>query len=199
MQRLENPLPLWLDQRGDLVDAGYIYVGTARQDPQVSPIDVYWDEDLTQLAVQPLRTRGGVIVNGGSPAMVYLGNTDYSLTVRDSDGALVNYIPSASATGGVDFQPLDADLTAIAALATTTYGRSLLTAANAAGLRSLAGVVSSLPLTGGTVSGNILRSGAGPHLYHTNGAFGSGRVYVTANTASDPTSAAGDIWIKYAP
>lgn len=49
---------------------------------------------------------------------------------------------------------------------------------------------------GATVSANITRSGAGPHLYHVNGAFGSGRVYVTAAGAADPTSAAGDIWIE---
>lgn len=38
-------------------------------------------------------------------------------------------------------QPLDSDLTAIAALSTTSYGRSLLAAADAAGLRTLAGAV----------------------------------------------------------
>lgn len=39
------------------------------------------------------------------------------------------------------FQPLDSDLTAIAALSTTSYGRSLLAAADAAALRTLAGTV----------------------------------------------------------
>lgn len=39
------------------------------------------------------------------------------------------------------YQPLDSDLTAIAALSTTSYGRSLLEAANAAALRTLAGAV----------------------------------------------------------
>lgn len=38
------------------------------------------------------------------------------------------------------YQPLDSDLTAIAALATTSFGRSLLTAANAAGLNASLGV-----------------------------------------------------------
>lgn len=39
------------------------------------------------------------------------------------------------------YQPLDSDLTAIAALTTTAYGRSVLEAANAAALRTLAGTV----------------------------------------------------------
>jgi hypothetical protein len=39
------------------------------------------------------------------------------------------------------YQPLDSDLTSIAALTTTSYGRSLLAAADAAALRTLAGAV----------------------------------------------------------
>lgn len=199
MQRLENPFPIFLDEAGALVDAGYIYVGTANADPEVSPITVYWDAALTIPAAQPLRTRGGIVNNNGSPALVYLADGDYSLRVRDADGNEINYVPSASAAAGTAYQPLDADLTAIAALATTAFGRSVLASADAAGLRGLAGLGASLALTGGTMTGNILRSGAGPHLYHTDGAFVSGRVFVTANTAADPTSQDGDVWLKYAP
>ena len=43
--------------------------------------------------------------------------------------------------GITDAQPLDSDLTDIAALATTTFGRSLLTQADAAALRTTAGLV----------------------------------------------------------
>src|ERR1044072_3389958 len=47
----------------------------------------------------------------------------------------------------VGAQPVDSDLTAIAALATTTFGRSLLTAADAAAARTLTGAgTSSLAL-----------------------------------------------------
>lgn len=198
MQRLDNPIPLWLDQRGELLDAGFIYVGVANGDPEASPIAVYWDSALTQVAAQPLRTRGGAIVNdSGSPALVFIGEADYSMRVRDADGDLVSYIASGSDAGGTSYQPLDSDLTAIAALSTTIFGRSLLTAASAAGLRTMAGIVDSLPKAGGTVTGNIVRSGAGPHLYHMSG-FASGRVFVTVDTSADPTSQDGDIWLKYA-
>lgn len=46
-----------------------------------------------------------------------------------------------SGYGITDAQPLDSDLTAIAALTTTTFGRSLLTQADASALRSTAGLV----------------------------------------------------------
>lgn len=197
MQRLQNPFPLFLNQRGDLLDAGYVYVGEVDDDPETAPVAVYWDAGATQVAAQPLRTRGGVIVNdNGAPALVFAPD-DYSMRVRDADGDLINYVPSASATGGVTFQAADDDLTAIAALTTTSYGRGALEVANAAALRAYAGVVDSVPKTGGTVTGNILRSGAGPHLYHMTGAFASGRVFATADTAADPTSQNGDIWLKY--
>lgn len=199
MQRVANPFPLFLDQHGALLDAGNIYVGAANSDPEVTPLTVYWDTALTIAAAQPIRTRGGVAVNNGSPALFYTGETDYSLRVRDADGNQVFYVKSASDSGGVAFQPLDSDLTAIAALATTPFGRSVLTAADASAARALLAIVASLATTGGTVTGNIVRSGAGPHLYHVDGSFTSGRVFVTVNTAADPTSQDGDIWLKYAP
>lgn len=50
---------------------------------------------------------------------------------------------------------------------------------------------------GGTISGNIIRESAGTHLYHVNSAMLSGRIFLTAAGASDPTSLAGDIWLTY--
>lgn len=49
----------------------------------------------------------------------------------------------AAAAAQAASQPLDSDLTAIAALSTTSYGRSLLAAADAAALRTLAGAEAS--------------------------------------------------------
>jgi len=48
---------------------------------------------------------------------------------------------------------------------------------------------------GDTITGNLVRGSAGPHLYHTNASFTSGRVFFTAVGAGDPTSQPGDIWI----
>jgi hypothetical protein len=133
VQLIGNPVPLYLDSRGTLLDAGKIYVGVAGMDPEESPISVYWDAELTEEADQPLRTLGGRIVNGQNQAFVFAGDGDYSLRVRDADDVLVtNVVSVADVTGGESggggtWQPLDSDLTAIAALVTTPFGRALLT------------------------------------------------------------------------
>lgn len=57
------------------------------------------------------------------------------------DGAAFGQIATAIAALSSVYQPLDSDLTAIAALATTSYGRSLLTVANAAAAQTLLGLV----------------------------------------------------------
>lgn len=198
MPQVANPFPQFNDLQGALLDAGSIYIGTAKADPEVSPVQCYWDTGLSIPATQPLQTRGGVIVNNGAPSQVYVGASDYSMRVRDADGGLVWYVESANGGAAVSYQPLDADLTAIAALTTQSFGRSLLTAATAAAARALLGIANWLATTGGTVTGNILRSGAGPHIYHTDGTLTSGRILITDAGASDPCTTDGDIWIELA-
>jgi hypothetical protein len=202
MQRLSNPLPLFIDSRGALLDAGYIYVGEASEDPEISPIDLFLDSALTVPIAQPLRTLGGFIVSGANAVFVYMAEGDYSVTVRDANEQLVSYVPNAAlaAEGGgtPSYQPLDSDLTAIAALTTTAYGRSLLTLANQAALQAAVGLPAALSQSGGTVSGNIVRSGGGAHLYHTDAAFTGGRVFVRGPSDPDPTSQPGDILLRTA-
>lgn len=195
MTKLTNPTPLWLNARGSLLDAGYIYVGVAQADPEDQPIQIYSDAARTIPLDQPLRTLGGVVVNGGTRTSVFMAEEDYSLRVRDADGNLVEYQPSALATQNAQYQPLDSDLTAISALSTTPFGRSLLTLANQAALKTATGIADALPLTGGTLTGNVARASAGVHLYHVNPAYASGKVFGPENT-TDPTTQPGDIWFK---
>lgn len=199
MQRLQNPIPLFPDGRGSLLDAGYIYVGEAFADPEVSPVNLFTDAELTQPIEQPLRTLGGAIVKNANRVLIYYADADVSVRVRDVNGQLVDYVASVAAVTAdlPTYQPVDADLTAIAALATTAYGRALLTLANQTALKAAVGIPDSLPLTGGAVTGNIVRSGKGVHLYHNDPAMTGGRVFVRPATDPDPTSLPGDVWLKY--
>lgn len=54
------------------------------------------------------------------------------------------------------YQPLDSDLTALAALSTTSFGRALLELANAAALRTAAGLGTAATADTGTGSGNVI-------------------------------------------
>jgi hypothetical protein len=126
MQKLGNPVPLFLDATGRLLDGGKIFVGIKDGDPETSPNATFFVSALTIDADQPIRTLGGFIVNGVNPASAFIAEEDYSMRVYDSLDNLVEYSPSVFAPGAT-FQPLDPDLTAIAALSTQPYGRSLLT------------------------------------------------------------------------
>lgn len=86
------------------------------------------DADLTSIAALTTTSFGRSLLESANAsalrtlAGLILGTDIYSKAAVDSG-----------------FQPLDADLTAIAALTTTSFGRSVLEAANAAALRTLAG------------------------------------------------------------
>lgn len=197
MQRFVNPRPIFLDGRGALVDAGYIYVGVAGADPIADPIDLFLDQDLTQPIEQPLRTLGGVIVNGEIPCFVYMAESDYSTLVQDANQVQVDYIPSIAIAGGVEYQPLSATLTALAALTTTSYGRALLSLANQAALQAAVGTPATLlAKTGGPVTGDITRQGGGVYVYWSDSGLTSGRLFLTASGAADPTSQPGDVWFE---
>jgi hypothetical protein len=84
-----TPLQMFFNTSGAPLTDGYIYIGTASQNPQTNPIAVYWDAAGTIPAAQPIRTSGGYPVRNGSPATVFVLATDFSLIVRDKSSSLV--------------------------------------------------------------------------------------------------------------
>lgn len=163
MQKVANPIPIFVDARGALLDGGKIYLGVADGDPQTDPIVAYWDSDLTVIAAQPIRTVGGRIVNGATPAQIFIAEDDYSMRITDSDDALVDYSPKYHPED-IAYQPVSSDLSAIAALQTTPYGRGLLTLANQAALLSALGTLPYLSSNGGNVGSNIFVLSGGYQL-----------------------------------
>lgn len=86
---IEVPFQYILGLDGQPLTAGYVYFGQSGLNPETSPVAVYWDEDLTIPAAQPVRTQGGYLVRNGTPARVYTAGTDCSMLVRDKNSRLV--------------------------------------------------------------------------------------------------------------
>lgn len=197
MTKLGNPFPYFIDSEGALLHAGQIYIGAAGTNPEIEEnrISVFWDSALTLPAPQPLTTIGGYIVDGETPSNIFFAEADYSMMVRDANGHQVAYSPSAAEAGGAVYQPLDADLTAISAIATTPFGRTLLALANAAALKAAAGVTD---FTGGTVTSNITRNGGGVHVYFAEAGYTGARIVgVNAAGTADATANPGDMQFFY--
>lgn len=196
MQKIGNPVPLFIDARGLLLDGGNIYVGVANADPQTNPITVYSDSALTNPLSQPIQTIGGFAVNGTTPTFMFISQTDYSMRVTDNLGALVAYSPSVYTTTSA-FQPASSILDALVANGLpTAFGLSLLKLANAGALTTLLGGLNYLPLSGGTMTGYATHQGAGVEPFWNDAAMTSGKMFLTAAGAGDPTSNPGDIWFE---
>jgi hypothetical protein len=85
---LLNPIPAFQDLDGSPLDDGYLYFGTANQNPITSPVTVYWDAAATIPAAQPIRTINGFPWRNGSPAIIYTSG-NVSMLVRNRNGAQV--------------------------------------------------------------------------------------------------------------
>lgn len=90
MQPITTPYEVFFDLDGKPLDGGYIYFGEPNQNPQTSPITVYFDEAGTQPSAQPLRTSQGYIYRNGSPANIFIDGS-YSISVFDKKMRLVYY------------------------------------------------------------------------------------------------------------
>ena len=84
-----SPFPVFNDLDGTPLEAGYIYIGTANLNPEVSPIQIFWDENCTVPAAQPIRTIGGYPSRNGTPSNVYIIDSAYSITVRNRNQVFV--------------------------------------------------------------------------------------------------------------
>lgn len=190
-----NPFPMFYDLRGRPLDRGQVFIGAVGEDPELNPIEVFANLGLSDAVSQPIATIGGLLSREGNPIFAFVSEQQYSIRVKDADGATVFYSASANPSAS-SFQPADEDLSAIAALATTPFGRTLLTQASASDLRTYANIPDALPLAGGTMTGAIKRSGAGGHAYAADSSINEIRIFFTANGANDPRTQVGDVWFE---
>lgn len=97
MNTVQSPYPQFFDTDGTPLDDGLVYVGIAGENPETSPLALYWDEAKTQPAAQPIRTRGGYAVRHGSIAQIYVESDSYSMTCKTSAGKFVFTHPDVTA------------------------------------------------------------------------------------------------------
>lgn len=83
---IQPPFPVIPDGDGQPLENGYIWIGVAGLEPIANPITVYWDAALTQVATQPVRTRGGYPLNVAAIGRLYVNAGDYSIKIRNRNG-----------------------------------------------------------------------------------------------------------------
>lgn len=128
--------------------------------------EVVYVTDHAASATSATITRGEETGDGGSVARAHEAGVAWyhAATPQDYEGMPVGTTAGtvaagddsritgalSAATAASTYQPLDADLTAIAALSTTSFGRSLLTLANAGALLAAGLVVNTVAAAGTT-------------------------------------------------
>jgi len=96
MLPVEQPFKTYTGLDGKPLENGYVYIGKPNQNPanESQRVTIYWDAAGTIPAEQPLRTVGGYIMRGGTPANVFFDG-EYSELVRDSKMRQVAYAQSS--------------------------------------------------------------------------------------------------------
>lgn len=77
------------DIDGSPLDAGFLFFGQYGKDPELFPVEVFWDADFTVPAAQPIRTRNGYPVRNGSPTKVYLKTAEHSIAIKNRNSAFI--------------------------------------------------------------------------------------------------------------
>lgn len=90
------------DSTGRPLDYGQIYFGEPNKDPELYPIDIYYNPELTVAAGQPVRTKGGFMNAFGNMVEVYAIEQSYSVKVLDAHGITVFYKAELNRTLDVD-------------------------------------------------------------------------------------------------
>lgn len=91
-QIIENQLPTFTGLDGLPLQDGYVYFGEPNQNPTEYPIPVYYDEALTIVAPNPMRTNQGYLWRNGTPARAWVDGP-YSILVLDSKRRQIYYLP----------------------------------------------------------------------------------------------------------
>lgn len=184
---VRSPVNYMADLAGRPLENGKLYFGVSGQDPELHPIDVFWDESLTQTVTQPATTTAGYVVHNGQRARVYTAAPTCSLRIRDKSNAQVEYFTTVPATGNSSL----IDVRDYGAVAGSTADQtSLIEAAFAAALSSGVGRIEGgggtyyVTYTAVTVAGTLTVDNMTLKEYNPNP--GSGSPVTITFTAQTP-------------
>lgn len=94
------PSPIFCDVDGSPLKEGFLFIGETNKEPSSFPTPVYWDEDLTIEAVQPIAIKNGLIRNNNLASKIYIGVDSCSIELTNKNNTsvfkLLNYLQIAS-------------------------------------------------------------------------------------------------------
>lgn len=163
--------PIFTDIDGQPLEDGYVWIGVSGLEPQANPQTAYWDAALTQVATQPVRTRGGYPLNGTAIGRLFTG-APYSIKVQNKRTSTIATDLSASAGAGVGSisfgstgltpaVPTDGDVVVAGTLAVANGGTGVTTSTGTGSVVR----ATSPSITGPTVSsGNLTFSGTAQRI-----------------------------------
>ncbi|MEA1231107.1 hypothetical protein ODQ17_17165 [Acinetobacter sp. IRS14] len=196
--KVTTPYPLFSDIDGSPLNAGFLFLGVNGQDPEQNPINVYWNEEKTELATQPLRTRNGLIVRDDVPAKIFIEEVSCSISIKNCNQYPVQFVSSfdpPSSAKGVKAQ-IDAETiratTAEAILSTQISG------VNTTLSTSIANEVTRATSAELALQGQISSLGVGNRAYLTYAAMDADKANIPAKSkvtvTNDSTSTNNGDW-----
>jgi hypothetical protein len=106
---VQVPFPVFTGTDGTPLENGYVWIGQANTNPKTSPVVVFFNQDLTIVAPQPIRTTAGYPTYAGSPSKLYINGENFSIRVEDKNGVLVYSDDDATGISpnalGIDYDP----------------------------------------------------------------------------------------------
>lgn len=135
---------------------------------------------------------GASLASGDLTVVVDVSDTSMASTGTDKKTTIADIATAVGSAGGLattaavaaGYQPLDSDLTAIAALSTTTFGRALLTQADATATNTTLGLGSAALLAASAVFGQAQTVNAQTGTTYTLVAGDAGKLVTLSNASA---------------